>query len=92
MANDLDPYLVVVQIGPEFVSVRNTWRDALHYYHLAVRGELERALGEPATSRDRAGRLLAPPQRPDGSFANASPLMKEDDPILSTALVVVALE
>jgi hypothetical protein len=67
------------------------WREALRFYHVAVRAEVERALGEAPAWRDRAARVLASAQRPDGSFANESPLMKEDDPILCTTLALLAL-
>ena len=43
------------------------------------------------TSIEQAATLVAE-QRADGSFANArSPLMKEDEPLLSTALAVIGL-
>ena len=32
-----------------------------------------------------------PGERPDGSFANPSPLQKEDDPLIATAFAVTAL-
>jgi hypothetical protein len=42
--------------------------------------------------RAEIARHLMPLQRQDGSFINdQSPLMKENDPILCTALAVVAL-
>jgi hypothetical protein len=68
------------------------WGQALHYYHLAVRAEACAALGV-GDSRFWAeiARLLALRQRPDGSFANANHLMKEDDPLLATALAARVL-
>ena len=35
--------------------------------------------------------LAGPHQRPDGSFVNSATLMKENDPLLATALAVVAM-
>ena len=67
------------------------WRPALCVYHVAVRAEVERALGDPVRWRDLAAAVLAPLRRPDGSFANPNVLMKEDDPILCTALALIAL-
>jgi hypothetical protein len=64
----------------------------VYYYHLAVRAEVETALGRAGRLRTAIVRELAARQRSDGSFANeANHLMKEDDPLLATALAVVAL-
>ena len=68
------------------------WGDALHFYHLAVRAEVYAALSGPAGWQHDIHRLLAREQFTDGRFENrSSPLMKEDDPLLSTTLAVVAL-
>lgn len=68
------------------------WHDAVHYYHLAVRAEAWSAVGRKGDWRSEIEKHLAGRQRDDGSFANdKSPMMKEDDPILCTALAVVAL-
>jgi len=68
------------------------WGKAIRFYHYAVRAEVYRKLGFPAEERARLAAAVAKHQRPDGSFVNtASPLMKEDDPLLCTALAVVAL-
>jgi hypothetical protein len=68
------------------------WGEAVYYYHLAVRAETCAALGIPERLRTRMPLELAPRQRPDGSFANErNHLMKEDDPLLATALAVIAL-
>jgi hypothetical protein len=68
------------------------WGQAVYYYHLAVRAEVETALGRAGRLRTAIVRELAARQRSDGSFANeANHLMKEDDPLLATALAVVAL-
>jgi len=68
------------------------WYAALHYYHLAVRAEAWAATGKKGEWRAEIARHLKPLQRQDGSFINdQSPLMKENDPILCTALAVVAL-
>jgi hypothetical protein len=68
------------------------WGQAVYYYHLAVRAEAYAALGLTARLRPRLSAELAPRQRSDGSFANErNHLMKEDDPLLATALAVIAL-
>ena len=68
------------------------WGDALKYYHFAVRAEVYDALDFPDGEKQALAEKMASLQRPDGSFVNAeSPLMKEDEPLLATALAVVAL-
>ncbi len=68
------------------------WGNALHFYHLAVRAEAFRALSWPGDWKGELTRQLVPQQRGDGSFINSrSALMKEDDPLLCTALAVTAL-
>ena len=68
------------------------WREAVFFYHLAVRNELERATNQSDMIRSQAAILIRGRQDEDGSFQNRkSALMKEDDPILCTALAVIAL-
>lgn len=70
----------------------NPWGDAVFFYHLAVRAEASAKLDLPGAWRDEARRILSSEQRPDGSFCNLrSSLMKEDDPLVATALAVIAL-
>lgn len=66
------------------------WHLALHYYHLAGRCQAYRALGIAGDWPQQAAAIYAAEQQEDGSFSNRhSVLMKEDDPILATALAVV---
>ncbi len=66
--------------------------DAIYFYHLAARAEAYEALDWPGDWRDAMSAELAPLQRSDGSFINTrNHLMKEDDPLLATALAVIAL-
>jgi hypothetical protein len=68
------------------------WGEAIRFYHYSVRAEAYRALGVCVDERGRLAAAVAKHQRDDGSFVNtASPLMKEDDPVLCTAQAVVAL-
>ncbi len=68
------------------------WGDAIHFYHLAARAEVNRRLEWPGEWRSEIEQLLAGDQRADGSFVNErSHLMKEDDPYLCTALALIAL-
>jgi hypothetical protein len=66
------------------------WGGAIRYYHLAVRAEAGKALGAPSR-REEVAALLRGDAKPDGSFANDNPLMKEDEPLIATALALVAL-
>jgi hypothetical protein len=68
------------------------WGDAIRFYHYAVRAEAYAALDWPGDWRSQLAAAVAKTQAADGSFRNdASPLMKEDDPLMCTALAVVAL-
>ena len=68
------------------------WRDAVHFYHVSVRGEVRRALGRSIEYRNEIIDAILAYRSNDGSFLNPeSNLMKEDDPIMCTALVVLAL-
>jgi squalene-hopene/tetraprenyl-beta-curcumene cyclase len=68
------------------------WGEAIRFYHYAVRAEAYDALDWPGDWRTKLAAAVAKTQAEDGSFRNeASPLMKEDDPILCTTLAVVAL-
>jgi squalene-hopene/tetraprenyl-beta-curcumene cyclase len=68
------------------------WGEAMRFYHYAVRAEVYDALDRPGEWRTKLANAVARMQAEDGSFRNAtSPLMKEDDPILCTALATVAL-
>lgn len=68
------------------------WGQVLFYYHVAIRGEIAIANGKSDYLLEPLTILLADRQRVDGSFVNPhGTLMKEDDPILATALAITAL-
>ena len=68
------------------------WGESIVYYHFAARARAYAALNWPGAWRQELGRLLAARQDADGSYRNkVSHLMKEDDPLLATALAVSAL-
>ena len=76
---------------PAFYEGEN-WQEAVHFYHLALRGEVRRALELNLDYRDRITDALFGYQKADGSFVNTrSSLMKEDDPVFCTALAIQAL-
>jgi hypothetical protein len=69
------------------------WGEAIRFYHYAVRAEAYAALNWPGEWKQQLRKEVVRQQKADGSFRNdVSPLMKEDDPILCTALAVVALK
>jgi len=68
------------------------WGEAIRFYHYAVRAEAYAALDWPGDWRIKLAAEVTRHQADDGSFRNTvSPLMKEDDPILATALAAIAL-
>lgn len=68
------------------------WGEAIRYYHYAVRAEAYDALRWPGAWRAELAAAVVKRQARNGSFRNTTcPLMKEDDPILGTALAVVTL-
>lgn len=68
------------------------WGEAIHFYHLASRAEVYRCMNWPGDWRAEIEHVVVRDQRADGSFVNArSHLMKEDDPLLCTALALTAL-
>jgi len=66
--------------SPGFEGAREIWGAALRFYYAAA---IRRAMPELA--------VLLPAQRADGSFANSSNLVKEDDPLIATAFALRAL-
>lgn len=68
------------------------WGTSIRFYHFAARAECYAALDRPGEWRSELRAILEKLQQPDGSFVNREGfLMKEDDPILCTALAVMAL-
>jgi hypothetical protein len=77
---------------PGFDDEGAKWRDGMLYYYLAASSQAFReAKGGPAKWQDAMIRGLVGRQREDGSFRNASFLMKEDDPLIATTFALVAL-
>lgn len=77
---------------PEGIPGSAPWGPALFYTHLSVRARVAAAFGADDGTRSRVVDLLRARQDRDGSFTNrASPLQKEDEPLLATAHAVIAL-
>jgi hypothetical protein len=72
-------------VAPSALSARlpEEWEEALFFYRAFAEAKVR-------PSPDLARRVEAR-QRPDGSFAGASALMKEDDPLVATGLALVAM-
>ena len=62
------------------------WKEGLWFYYAALAAPFL----APA-QREELGADLIERQRPDGSWANSEPLVKEDDPLIATPLAVEAL-
>jgi hypothetical protein len=68
------------------------WCESMIYYHVSARSEAYAKLDWPGNWRESLSGFLAKAQHPDGSFVNPEGLlMKEDDPILCSALALTAL-
>ena len=68
---------------PSWLSLREDWGRSMTFYHAFVESKVS-----PSPS---IAKMLAALQHPDGSWANTSPLMKEDEPLVATGLALVAL-
>jgi squalene-hopene/tetraprenyl-beta-curcumene cyclase len=69
------------------------YRDGLAYYYRAALAELlaPQTATSAATRRAELLRVTLAAQRPDGSWQNANPQMRENDPLLATPLALIAL-
>lgn len=77
---------------PGFDDATAKWRDGMLYYYLSASAQAFKATnGGPEGWQGEMVRSLIGRQREDGSFRNASFLMKEDDPLIATTLALLAL-
>lgn len=68
------------------------WREGLRCYHLACRAKAHALMDQNPNWRREMLDSIADLGRPDGLYANpAGFLMKEDDPLLASALILEAL-
>lgn len=73
-------------------DLSENWGQSILFTHLASRAEVMREIDAPDVDRRKLRNHVLRLQKRDGSFCNDDGfLMKEDDPILCTALAVLAL-
>jgi hypothetical protein len=81
---------------PGFAAETDPWATGMWHYYLAASARALAALGvkQAPTGEDWRRDVvlaLAKTQRKDGSWANGSFLMKEDDPLIATTFALMAL-
>lgn len=69
----------------------HAFADAMRGYYRAGSAACFARTAGPSGWRARLAEAIADEQREDGSFANPSPLQKEDDPLIATAFAIGAL-
>ncbi len=67
------------------------WETAMRFYYLAGCSAVFARLGGPEGWREALTAALAASQKSDGSFQAENPMMREDDPLIATALALQAL-
>jgi len=80
--------------GFEDLSPEIGWQRSLRFYYAQSLAAVIPQLPEPARTerREALAQSLLKGQQEDGSWKNESARMREDDPLIATALVIVALE
>jgi hypothetical protein len=79
---------------PQGMDERNSaqWHLVMVFYHLAARAEVYRAIEHEGNWRSEIKTIISEKQSEDGSFSNPNGAPnKEDDPLLATALAIIAL-
>lgn len=77
--------------NPGFVGEGRHWETGIYFYYLAALADVRADLGGPEGWKDRLAGELLKRQREDGSFVNEVATMREDDPLIATALALEAL-
>ena len=68
------------------------WHLVLIFYHLAARAEAYNTINNKGNWRNEIEKIISKKQELDGSFSNPNGAPnKEDDPLLATALAIIAL-
>lgn len=70
----------------------NQWHSAMFFYHLGMRAEAFAAMEYDGSWRREMANILLAKQLSDGSFVNpAGAISKENDPLIASSLVLIAL-
>lgn len=77
--------------NPGFVGEGRHWETGILFYYLNALAGVRSDLGGPEGWRVRLAGELLKRQREDGSFVNDVATMREDDPLICTALALEAL-
>jgi hypothetical protein len=79
----------------DYIPTHESSRDAVYFYYAASVAKALRKLGVTTINgrhwAEQLAAALMAKQRPDGSWANAVELVRENDPTLATAYAVIAL-
>jgi len=68
------------------------WHLVMVFYHLSARAETYKAIDHEGNWRNEMNAIISKKQSEDGSFSNPNGAPnKEDDPLLATALAIIAL-
>ena len=77
--------------NPGFTGEGRHWETGIWFYYLAALAVVRADLGGPEGWREKIAGEILKRQREDGSFANSDTTMREDDPLIATALALEAL-
>lgn len=80
--------------SPQGMDKNNSvqWHLVMVFYHLAARAEAYKAVGHEGIWREEIEKIIVKKQLENGSFSNPNGAPnKEDDPLLATALAIIAL-
>jgi hypothetical protein len=78
-------------LNPGFSGEGRHWETGIYFYYLAALAGVRADLGGPEGWKERLAGELLKRQRSDGSFVNSDTTMREDDPLIATALALEAL-
>ena len=77
--------------NPGFTGQGRHWENGIYFYYLAALATVRADLGGPEGWRVRIADELMKRQRESGSFVNGDATMREDDPLVATALALEAM-
>ncbi|KAF0245151.1 MAG: hypothetical protein FD180_1858, partial [Planctomycetota bacterium] len=77
--------------NPGFTGEGRHWETGIFFYYLGALAGVRSDLGGPDGWRERLAAEVLKRQREDGSFRNDDSTMREDDPLIATALALEAM-